>query len=1069
MDQELRELTLQISDLIRTLQSTSGTGGTSKRIDKEKDTGTEVVRSVDKMIVALGKVAVALDGSKKTKIAEEEAIKKFTKAVDKTTEELDKENAEREKSTRTIADETAARAREAKELEALRNKKIKEQGEDLSRMTKDLNDRIKNGGLFNASVLRNRDEMLKLGEDMNSTGATAGLLKQSFNELVGVATPTQLGLKFLGAGLEGAAKSLKGFATSLLDGKRGPEVTAKAFTDAIKPLTDLTSTVGTATMALGGIAMLIPGFQGVGIAAIAAGGALTGLAKGADLLAEYNERAAKQLAAQLNSMNELSRGGIAVDKGVDGIIDMVQTLGMTMSEIQEFNKLMVESNRNLAIMGGTSQRGAKAFSEVAGQLNKGKLGQELEYMGIEMGEQREITMSYMNILGRTGQLQLQNTTKLVESSANFAKELDLAAQLTGTTRKDQLEAREAAMAETRVRAALTKAIKDGDKTREAEIRRGIEIAAMYRKTLGEQAFTGALQLTASRGALTTDAAVETELSTGFTNLLTNTNLTVQQAYEQSVKNAVVQADTLADINSTVGDLKGFQLASVPIREEEARTAELTRAAAEKGFVGVNAIPDFIKAVQDGQIKVDKTTKDLIEGNRAQRAATQTLERGISEFNVAATLHNKASQTFADAVKMFGDAVGAKVPGGTTGYSGGASTGGGGTSTAPSPAAQRQTAVGSTMPGPSTGIRGSQSVPAGGLASMRSGGNVSGAPSTDKPIAEVIAAGPGVTVVRTMDGEEQRRQGVRNWRNNNPGNIEFGPFARQMGAVGSDGRFAVFSTLEAGTKAKEELLFGAKSKYIGLSIADAIARYAPPSENNTEAYIQQVVQAIGGTPQTRMADLTSSQRKTFLEAISRVEGFKQGTIVTAADGGMFKGPKSGYPAVLHGSEAVIPLKDGAVPVKLDLGSIGPTFAGYNQYTGYNMGPMSTDISAVKQIAESMGAYNKNTQTITDPETWKQIIQSGIATNYQLAEVKFGTEVMPNVGNIIGERLKEIQEKQNVDKSTALQSVAEEFRTAMREIISQMADSQGQLVPIMQELVKTNRDQYDVQKKLLQSNY
>jgi hypothetical protein len=39
------------------------------------------------------------------------------------------------------------------------------------------------------------------------------------------------------------------------------------------------------------------------------------------------------------------------------------------------------------------------------------------------------------------------------------------------------------------------------------------------------------------------------------------------------------------------------------------------------------------------------------------------------------------------------------------------------------------------------------------------------------------------------------------------------------------------------------------------------------------------------------------------------------IQSAADGGVFDGPKSGYAATLHGNEAVIPLKDGAVPVSM----------------------------------------------------------------------------------------------------------------------------------------------------------
>jgi hypothetical protein len=37
--------------------------------------------------------------------------------------------------------------------------------------------------------------------------------------------------------------------------------------------------------------------------------------------------------------------------------------------------------------------------------------------------------------------------------------------------------------------------------------------------------------------------------------------------------------------------------------------------------------------------------------------------------------------------------------------------------------------------------------------------------------------------------------------------------------------------------------------------------------------------------------------------------------SARDGGMFNGPQTGYPMTLHGPEAVIPLKDGMVPVSM----------------------------------------------------------------------------------------------------------------------------------------------------------
>ncbi len=49
--------------------------------------------------------------------------------------------------------------------------------------------------------------------------------------------------------------------------------------------------------------------------------------------------------------------------------------------------------------------------------------------------------------------------------------------------------------------------------------------------------------------------------------------------------------------------------------------------------------------------------------------------------------------------------------------------------------------------------------------------------------------------------DQKSGGSRSWRNNNPGNIEYGPFARSMGATGTDGRFAKFPSYEAGRRRK----------------------------------------------------------------------------------------------------------------------------------------------------------------------------------------------------------------------------------------------------------------------------
>ena len=93
------------------------------------------------------------------------------------------------------------------------------------------------------------------------------------------------------------------------------------------------------------------------------------------------------------------------------------------------------------------------------------------------------------------------------------------------------------------------------------------------------------------------------------------------------------------------------------------------------------------------------------------------------------------------------------------------------------------------------------------------------------------------------------QGSRATRNNNPGDICAGSFATAEGATGVDqknSRFATFSTPEAGFQALRDLLV---KHYAGMTIHDALNKYAPPVENDTSGYESNVCRWTGLTPET----------------------------------------------------------------------------------------------------------------------------------------------------------------------------------------------------------------------------
>lgn len=113
-------------------------------------------------------------------------------------------------------------------------------------------------------------------------------------------------------------------------------------------------------------------------------------------------------------------------------------------------------------------------------------------------------------------------------------------------------------------------------------------------------------------------------------------------------------------------------------------------------------------------------------------------------------------------------------------------------------------------------------------------------------------------------------GNRGWRNNNPGNLVASSWTQsQPGYIGTDGRFGIFDSVEAGRKAQAALL-GTKN-YQTLTLSQAVSRYAPEFENNTTAYTQAIADALGVPTNTPMRDLTPAQREAMISAMHEVEG------------------------------------------------------------------------------------------------------------------------------------------------------------------------------------------------------
>lgn len=117
---------------------------------------------------------------------------------------------------------------------------------------------------------------------------------------------------------------------------------------------------------------------------------------------------------------------------------------------------------------------------------------------------------------------------------------------------------------------------------------------------------------------------------------------------------------------------------------------------------------------------------------------------------------------------------------------------------------------------------------------------------------------------------------RGIRNNNPGNIRWGDEWKGLvpEAQRTDKAFCQFKAPEFGIRAMIIILRNYQSKYGLKTITGIIKRWAPPNENDTQAYIRSVAQATG-TDSDKPIDLTDS-RKLFplLQAIIKHENGTQ---------------------------------------------------------------------------------------------------------------------------------------------------------------------------------------------------
>lgn len=813
----------------------------------------------------------------------------------------------------------------------------------------------------------------------------------------------------------------------------------------------------------------------------------------------------KQSDAVFKGFQDLSRTGGAASDGMAGLFADVQKLGLGFQDLEGLTRLIGESSKDLALFGGSVAQGRRDFANMGQAM--APFRESLFNAGMTQEEINEASMGYLRLQSRIGQTQNKTADELANGARRYLIEQDALTKLTGMTRKEQEDAREEIRSQERFAAVLME-MRANNQGKQAD---ELENTFLILKSQSKEAAQGFADV--STGMLTTEAAQKSFLATQGQSMATAERIKsgelnsaqgaqrVAAAHGATARALGTSLGKIGSYNDLFGDLAadlrlegmseqdiekqlikvkedqiaqgvtgkkaadGAQQAQVDLRMSQQQSMLALQAMVQQGVEpATSMMAMFARVVEDAVLVLRKLLDTLPFGlgrerTKEEKTTSAEVDRRRQEVMAleykvlnARSDHDKklaqAELKTAKSRQLDAEVAQKYAKDRATGRTGAGAQG------------QQIRADGSIIQSYDEDYKAPKPAAMGGGGSGGGGGGGGG--------AQGGGGGGGVNEAE----QQMKAQNLFNFLGDVSGH--------ERNYNGLDSQF-------------RERLTAMASEYNGLT--GRKLDFSSGARNERE---NRQVGGVGTSNHLsgKAVDLsTSSVNQLISLGLLGKHGFTQNPKSSwhisdngFADGGIASGPTTGYNALLHGTEAIIPLKNGAVPVDLDLkdkkqpapvsldmknamqpGGVGPTFAGMNEYTGYNQGPMTTDLAAIKSIAAKLDAYDAATKMITDPTTWKQILSSGIATNYNLGMAEIGTKLLPGIGADIGDRIQELKSTGGADTAAAIKQATSEFKTAMLEAVRNMgsgdpAVAAGQLSALTQ-LVQEQRNSNDIQKKML----
>lgn len=630
-------------------------------------------------------------------------------------------------------------------------------------------------------------------------------------------------------------------------------------------------------------------------------------------------------AAEVNQMSDrlyenyqtLSRAGVAAEDGMMGLAEASQRLGFGLDKVglDAFARLMTAASKDLAMLSGSAVDGRKNFVDFSSALVRSETGVYLQNLGMSVDAIHEGTAGFVKQQVSLGRAQTMTNKQLQEGAAAYLKEMDLLTKLTGM-QKQELEAQmDANRRNERFRAAIEKVRREqGDDAAQA-LEMNMAVAAERFPELSK----GLMDIAA--GFLNTDDAQKV-FRAGMQDVPKLMTRGIGSGFKELGIAARQTADSFGGLAEfgAFGDVFGNYyetLKAAGMAEEDARkrALELTEAQRKQGE-GADGVTGAQTQMRRAQMDTRDALQDMVKAGIAP--ATRAMS-GFAKMTgkVVGMSEQALGITPAPGGKMQGGsgaASGASGGGGGGGGRGGAGGGGGAAGAVAGAGAgggkMYQGGIMGAIENFMTGGRGFNSYSVYGTgAGETPQGDVTG--KLLNLIGKVEGRGDYNILVGGKSLPELTEMTVAQV-------LEYQSGMRAQGHESTAvGKYQIIQgtlrgLLDRGVVSASDVFNSSTQDKLAVALMQGrgLDKYKDgkiPADVFADNLAKEWASLPTQSGQSYYAGTGSNK-----SLVSRDEFMS----VFARDGGVFAGPKSGYAATLHGTEAVVPLPDGkTIPVEM----------------------------------------------------------------------------------------------------------------------------------------------------------